>query len=75
MLRCQIESRAAIVTAAEMTAKEAHRRACEAGLVHYEDPETGFQVMTELAHRQRGYCCGNACRHCPYDHVNVPPKR
>jgi hypothetical protein len=20
----------------------------------------------------RGFCCGNGCRNCPYDHVNVP---
>ncbi|MGA3037014.1 MAG: DUF5522 domain-containing protein [Vulcanimicrobiaceae bacterium] len=29
-------------------------------------------VFTEHYHRKRGFCCGNACRHCPYDHVNVP---
>jgi hypothetical protein len=29
-------------------------------------------VFTELYHRARGTCCGSACRHCPYDHVNVP---
>ena len=27
--------------------------------------------MTELAHRDRGYCCGNKCRHCPYEYKNV----
>lgn len=27
--------------------------------------------MTELLHKRRGYCCGNACRHCPYDNENV----
>jgi hypothetical protein len=73
--RRQIESGSVIVTAAETTAERVHRQACQAGLTHYEDPETGFLVMTELAHRRRGYCCGNACRHCPYGHVNVPPKR
>lgn len=52
--------------------EEAHRRACEAGLSHYTDPETGYKVFTEIAHRQRGYCCGSACRHCPFDHENVP---
>lgn len=29
-------------------------------------------VFTELYHRARGSCCGSACRHCPYDQVNVP---
>lgn len=23
-------------------------------------------VFTEEFHLQRGYCCGNGCRHCPY---------
>ena len=56
-----------------MTAEEAHRRASEAGLTHYTDPETGFVVFTALAHKQRGYCCGSGCRHCPYGHENVKP--
>ena len=54
-----------------MNAEEAHRLACEAGLKHYTDPETGFVVFTELAHLERGSCCGSGCRHCPFDHVNV----
>lgn len=29
--------------------------------------ENGRKVMTELYHTQRGYCCGNGCRHCPYE--------
>jgi biotin synthase-like enzyme len=24
-------------------------------------------VFTALFHLQRGQCCGNFCRHCPYD--------
>lgn len=28
-----------------------------------------------MAGRRRGKCCGNACRHCPYDHINVPGRR
>jgi len=32
----------------------------------YKDPATGFSVMTEHAHLNRGVCCGNTCRHCPY---------
>ena len=23
-------------------------------------------VFTTLFHLERGYCCGNICRHCPY---------
>jgi len=26
----------------------------------------GYRVMTEKYLRERGYCCGNGCRHCPY---------
>lgn len=28
--------------------------------------DNGNQVLTELFHLQRGSCCGNDCRHCPY---------
>jgi len=24
-------------------------------------------VFTALFHLQRGQCCGNGCRHCPYE--------
>ena len=34
--------------------------------------ENGLMVMTEAYHRNRGYCCGSKCRHCPYHHENVP---
>lgn len=34
--------------------------------------ENGLMVMTEAYHLKRGYCCGNKCRHCPFEHVNVP---
>lgn len=33
--------------------------------------ENGVMVFTEWYHLKRGECCGNACRHCPYDHENV----
>jgi len=33
--------------------------------------ENGFMVFTEKYHQARGSCCGNSCRHCPYEHVNV----
>jgi hypothetical protein len=29
--------------------------------------ENGLMVITEYYHLERGYCCGNGCRHCPYD--------
>ena len=28
--------------------------------------EEGKYVFTEEYHLDRGYCCGNKCRHCPY---------
>lgn len=33
--------------------------------------ENGLLVMTKSFHLKRGYCCGSACKHCPYDHENV----
>lgn len=36
--------------------------------------ESGLMVFTEQFHRKRGYCCGNECKHCPYDHENVKKK-
>ncbi len=24
-------------------------------------------IFTALAHIKRGQCCGNGCRHCPYE--------
>ena len=35
--------------------------------------ENGRLVFTEWYHLKRGYCCGNNCRHCPYNHENVKP--
>jgi len=28
--------------------------------------ENGYRVMTESFLINRGYCCSNGCRHCPY---------
>jgi len=46
--------------------EELHKKACEAGQDFYLDPETGYQVMTELFLKKRGRCCESGCRHCPY---------
>ena len=32
--------------------------------------EDGYRVMTETYHRRRGSCCGNGCRHCPYNPIH-----
>lgn len=38
--------------------------------------EQGFVVLTEKYHLAKGYCCGNGCKHCPYEFNAVPePKR
>ena len=37
--------------------------------------ENGLLVMTERFHLKRGFCCGSKCKHCPYDHVNVPKSK
>lgn len=36
--------------------------------------ESGLFVITEKGHRRRGYCCGNACLHCPFGWENVDAK-
>jgi hypothetical protein len=33
--------------------------------------KSGLMVFTEKYHLQRGYCCGNGCRHCPFNYENV----
>jgi hypothetical protein len=35
----------------------------------------GFMVLTEKFLRERGYCCGNGCRHCPYGYEAVAEPR
>ena len=45
------------------------------GIDYYYNAQ-GYMVLTEKFLRERGSCCGNGCRHCPYDHINVPePQR
>ncbi|NNE43495.1 MAG: hypothetical protein HKN12_04750 [Gemmatimonadetes bacterium] len=60
------------ISDASSRAAAAHEKACARGDLGYLDPDTGYLVMTRLAHLARGRCCGSACRHCPYDHENVP---
>lgn len=44
--------------------------------IDYYVNEKGLVVLTEKHHRDRGYCCGLSCLHCPYDYEAVPePKR
>ncbi|MGN7719910.1 DUF5522 domain-containing protein [Chitinophaga sp. 22620] len=39
--------------------------------IDYYYNEQGYVVLTEKYHRERGYCCGNGCLHCPFDYENV----
>lgn len=34
--------------------------------------EEGLMVLTAAFLRKRGYCCGKACKHCPYNWERVP---
>ncbi len=44
--------------------------------IHYYVNEQGLVVLTRQYLLERGYCCGNGCKHCPYDYERVPePKR
>lgn len=36
--------------------------------IHYYTNEEGLVVLTEKYLLERGYCCGNGCRHCPFGH-------
>jgi hypothetical protein len=44
----------------------AHEAALAEGSAGYADPATGLFVLTSQYLADRGWCCGNGCRHCPY---------
>ena len=37
--------------------------------------EDGKVVFTSSFLKSRGKCCGSACRHCPYEWINVDENR
>ena len=37
--------------------------------------ENGLMVFTEYYLRERGYCCTNGCRHCPYGFEKFDPAK
>jgi hypothetical protein len=43
--------------------------------VHYYINEDGYVVFTERYHKERGYCCGMGCLHCPFHYENVAEPR
>ena len=46
--------------------RQRHANACASQRASYADPFTGYEVFTADYLLNRGYCCGNGCRHCPY---------
>lgn len=34
---------------------------------HYILDGQGLMIFTKQYHLERGYCCGNKCRYCPYE--------
>jgi hypothetical protein len=44
-----------------------HARAVASGLSTYVDPGTGYTVLTAAYLSERGYCCSQGCRHCPWE--------
>ena len=44
----------------------AHEEAMAAGAAGYLDPGSGLFVLTARFLADRGTCCGQGCRHCPY---------
>jgi len=51
---------------------EAHETAMRRGEKTYVDPLSSFHVFTAVAHLERGTCCSNGCRHCPYEEEVSP---
>lgn len=46
--------------------QKAHAVACEQKLKIYIDPVNGAEVFTQFYLLDRGFCCNQGCRHCPY---------
>lgn len=34
--------------------------------IDYYVSEKGYWIFTEKYHLDRGYCCKNGCKHCPF---------
>lgn len=42
------------------------KKKLEEGVDYYVDEQTGYIVLTAHYLSQRGVCCGNGCKECPY---------
>ena len=49
-----------------------HKRACELERECYVDPANPEEIHETRFYLLQRECCGERCRHCPYDYVNVP---
>lgn len=49
----------------KITGQDAEKRAFQESVDYYF--EGGLMVLTAHFLTKRGYCCGNGCRHCPYE--------
>uniref|UniRef100_A0A915A8I9 Large ribosomal subunit protein uL14 n=1 Tax=Parascaris univalens TaxID=6257 RepID=A0A915A8I9_PARUN len=56
------------LTSEERDIYMAHLKALRERKLSYKDPKTGFHVMCLSQLLLNGKCCGNGCRHCPYEH-------
>ena len=48
-----------------MLSEQEGKKDFEQGIHYYLEGER--VIFTALFHVQRGQCCGNGCRHCPYE--------
>jgi len=57
------------VVAVELSAEVValHDAAVDAGDAGYIDPISGLFVLTAAYLADRGFCCDQGCRHCPYN--------
>lgn len=39
--------------------------------IDYYINDQGLYVFTGKYLKERGFCCGNGCKHCPYDYEGV----
>ncbi len=45
---------------------ERHAEALDQGAAGYVDPVSGLFVLSAAYLAERGTCCSNRCRHCPF---------
>ena len=59
------------LTTVERRIHDLHKEAVEDFKFTYNDPISNYKVVTTYRHFLKGSCCGNACRHCIYNHEAV----